>query len=255
MAYKKLKLWFDIELAKMLSNKIQVFYSDFNSEPFIRQIDERVQPLELKDRVNVIADSLHDFLPYDYSQNIELLISILGPENPREEGMFTDYYWVMPVASFVERYGLNNFDISMNAIKQITMRNTGEYTIRPFIRKYQNEVFEQLMDWTSHENSHVRRLCSEGIRPRLPWSSKLDEFVNNPKPILSILDKLMMDNSRYVQKSVGNCLNDILKDNIDIGKSFIDKWSSSDNPNTKWIIRHAIRNLIKREDSWALTKI
>jgi 3-methyladenine DNA glycosylase AlkC len=252
MAYKKLKFWFDKELAILLSDKINTVVTDFNATAFIHEADEQVPSLELKDRVKVLADSLHKNLYTDYLKNINVLLQILGEPNPNETGMFTEYYWLMPVAQYVESYGLDHVDVSFKAIEAITQRNTGEYTIRPFILKHYEKTMMQMLAWSEHENFHVRRLSSEGVRPRLPWASKLDKFIADPTPILPILENLKDDPSKYVQNSVANNLNDILKDNRSVFTATIEAWITSATPQRKWIIKHAIRKLRKAQDPWAL---
>jgi len=183
-----------------------------------------------------------------------LLEQILGEENEKETGMFTEGYWLMPIAKFVEKYGLDDFNVSMKAIEEITKRNTGEYTIRPFIEKYPKRTMKKMLRWSKNKNKHVRRLASEGCRPKLPWASKLQLFVDDPNPILPILENLKDDNSKYVQKSVANNLNDILKDNYPIAINMIKKWAN-DNPTLerKWIIKHALRNQLKKKNTVAIS--
>jgi 3-methyladenine DNA glycosylase AlkC len=162
----------------------------------------------------------------------------------------------MPIAKFVEKYGLGHFKESMNAIEEITKRNTGEYAIRPFIDNHINKALEQMKEWSVSSNKHVRRLSSEGVRPRLPWANKMNAFIENPRPIIPILDNLKDDKSRYVQKSVANCLHDILKDNFEIGKEVIEKWNEEGvSKERKWIIKHSLRNLIKSKNEWAIEMI
>ncbi len=251
MAFKKLKYWFDKELAILLAEKITIHKPDFNSKRFINNIHIETTEMELKDRVEFIADQFHEILGTDYQKNVIVLRKILGPENTEETGMFTNFYWIMPIAKYVEKYGLDNFDISMTAIQEITKRNTGEYAIRPFLEKYPTKTLKILKTWSRSENKHVRRLSSEGIRPRLPWASKLQIFIEDPRPIIPILENLKDDSSKYVQKSVANCINDILKDNLEIGKNLIEKWSKNASKERKWIIKHALRNLLKSQDPWA----
>ncbi len=251
MAFKKLKYWFDKELAVLLADKIIAIKPDFKKAFFIKTIDKGVRDLELKDRVEYIADVFYAIF-YNYEDGISVLIQILGIENEEETGMFKTYYWVMPIAKFVEKYGLDNFDISMHAIEEITKRNTGEYAIRPFLEKYPKKTIDILLQWSKSKNKHVRRLASEGCRPRLPWASKLQQFIDNPKPLVPILDNLKDDSSKYVQKSVANCINDILKDNYTIGKSIINGWIAKATKERKWIIKHALRNLLKQEEEWAV---
>lgn len=252
MAFKKLKLWFDKDLAKDLADKIVAVQSDFQKKSFVSQIDKGVDPLELKDRVELIADALQSHISGTYLKQLKTLLKILGPENEEETGMFSNFYWVMPIAKFIEKYGLDHFEPSMNAIAEITKRNTGEYTIRPYIDKYPKDSLAIMKGWAKDSNTHLRRLASEGGRPRLPWATKLERFIKNPKPLIPILNQLKDDKSKYVQKSVANCLNDILKDNPETAKTIIEKWQKGATKERQWIIKHALRNLIKANDSWAI---
>lgn len=251
MAFKQLKLWFDKDLAVLLADKILELQPGFDKNLFVKIVASGVDTLELKDRVELIADELYRTLGEDYEKNISLLTKILGPENENETGMFKEFYWIMPIAKYVEKYGLNDFEVSMDMILEITKRNTSEYTIRPFIQKYTTQTMANMVEWSKNENKHVRRLASEGGRPRLPWAGKLQLFIDDPTPLIPILENLKDDESKYVQKSVANCLNDVLKDNPDIAKSIIRGWSKNPTKERKWIIKHALRNLLKKGDEWA----
>lgn len=251
MAYKQLKLWFNKELAVLLADKLLTAEIQIDKPAFVHIASQDLKDLELKARVEHMADALHQHLPFDYGLNVEKLISILGPENDKETGMFKAFYWIMPIAKYVEKYGLGNFDSSMRAICEITKRNTGEYTIRPYLKKYPEKTLAQMLQWSKDSNRHVRRLACEGARPRLPWASKLDQFITNPTPILPILENLKDDSSKYVQKSVANCINDILKDNPTIAKELLESWITNATKQRKWIIKHALRNLLKKDDGWA----
>jgi 3-methyladenine DNA glycosylase AlkC len=131
----------------------------------------------------------------------------------------------------------------MHAIEEITKRNTGEYAIRPFLRKYPDKSINQLVNWAKSENFHLRRLSSEGSRPKLPWSTKLDAFIDKPEPVFKILDILKEDNVKFVQKSVANNVADYLKVNYEAARTLLLEWSKSNNINTKWIIKHATRKI------------
>jgi 3-methyladenine DNA glycosylase AlkC len=246
MAYKKLKFWFDKDLARLLAEKILGENAAFDAEGFVNAVAEGTESLELKDRVALFAAELHQRLPQDYTQAVGILCRILGPENQQETGMFTEGYWIMPIAKFVEDYGLDDFEVSMFAIEEITKRNTGEYCIRPYIVTYPEKTLARMEEWTQDESVHVRRLASEGVRPRLPWAKKLDKFVDDPQPVLTIIENLKDDPSRFVQTSVANNLNDILKDNYVIGMKTIKKWAKDATPHRKWIIKHALRNQLKQ---------
>lgn len=256
MAFKQLKLWFDKDLAKSLGKKIKAVDSKFKTEAFVKSVVPQLKPLELKDRVTVFADELNNHLNGTYKSGVKVLIKILGPENEEETGMFKEFYWVMPIAKYVEKYGLNDFELSMHAIEEITKRNTSEYAIRPYLEQETKKTLKRMKEWSTDENKHIRRLASEGVRPRLPWANKLDAFIKNPKPIIPILNNLKDDPSKYVQKSVANCINDILKDNPEIGKGIIEKWNVKNiSKERKWVIKHALRNLVKADDKWAKAQI
>jgi len=251
--YKKVKYYYNGELAQDLAEKIKPHYPAFDQATFIRMITDKVDDLELKARVNVFADALRACLPEDFPQAADILHKILGPENPNETGMFTEGYWLMPGAYFVEKFGLKHFDESIKLIYEITKRHTGEFAVRPFIQHYQADMLAIMEAWSQDENFHVRRLSCEGVRPRLPWAKKLDMFIEAPQLILPILENLKEDESRFVQKSVANCLNDILKDNNTIAMDVINRWSRSSNKNTHWIIKHALRNELKKQNPEAKT--
>lgn len=242
-AEKGITQYFGINLAELLSEKIKFAYPDFNDKAYIQAIAEQVSELGYTQRIELHAKELSKCLPEDYERSINILIRVLGPENPNETGMFSSYYWIMPIGKYVELYGLNEFGVSMQAISEITKRNTGEYAIRPFLRKYPDRTIEQLLIWAKSNNFHLRRLASEGSRPKLPWASKLDVFIQNPAPVFSILNVLKEESVKFVQKSVANNTTDYLKVNYEAARALLLDWSESNNRNTRWIVKHATRKI------------
>lgn len=235
--------YFGVNLAELLSDKILQVYGDFKKKDYIEAIKNKCDTLGYTQRIALHAEELHNFLPKEFQKAIIILLAILGPENPNETGMFTEFYWIMPIGKFVEKYGLDNFDESLAAIEVITKRNTGEYAIRPFIRMYPGDTVQKITEWAKSDNFHLRRLASEGLRPKLPWATKLDIFNNNPEPVFEILDILKEDEILFVKKSVANHLTDWLKVNKPPTVALINKWRKSKNKNTQWIIKRATRNI------------
>jgi 3-methyladenine DNA glycosylase AlkC len=235
--------YFGVNLAELLSDKIIASFPDFDKASYINAIRTRADNLSYTARIELHAVELHNFLPEDYKSAIAILTSILGDENPNETGMFTTFYWVMPIGKFIELYGLDDFAASVQAIEEVTKRNTGEYAIRPFIRKYPVEAIEILTKWAKSENFHLRRLASEGCRPKLPWATKLDTFVEEPGPVFNVLNLLKEDNVKFVKKSVANNLTDYLKVNFEAARQLVSEWAQSENENTKWIVKHATRKI------------
>ena len=242
-SYKKPTDYFDDKLAVMLAEKIGMVYIDFDQEGFVDGVKSSYKNKALKQRVELIADRLFQHLPEDYPTSVRILTQILGPENPEETGMFTNFYWLMPVAKYVEKYGLDHFELSVNAIEEITKRNTGEYAIRPFIEKYPQATLAVMREWAESDNFHLRRLASEGLRPKLPWAPKLELFIEQPEPVFDILTILKEDEIHFVKKSVANHITDYFKVNPDAALNLISNWQPTDNEHTMWIINYATRKI------------
>ncbi|PID26402.1 MAG: 3-methyladenine DNA glycosylase [Candidatus Cloacimonadota bacterium] len=235
--------YFGTNLAELLSEKIEKINKDFHGKSYIENVKQKSISLGYTKRIELHAEELYNVLPKTYSEAISILLQILGEENPNETGMFKEFYWIMPIGKFIEKYGLNDFDISIKAIEEITKRNTGEYAIRPFIRKYPEKTVKIMLKWSKSDNFHLRRLSSEGLRPKLPWATKLDTFIEKPKPVFKILENLIEDDIKFVKKSVANNIRDYLKVNKPQAEKFIEKYRDSENKNTQWIIKHATRKI------------
>jgi len=240
---KGITQYFGTNLAELLSCKVLEVYKKFNKNDYIAAINKKCDNLGYTQRIELHADQLHIYLPNEFEKASKILVSILGVENHNETGMFSEFYWIMPIGKYIEKYGLEYFEQSMYAIEEITKRNTGEYAIRPFIRRYPEKTLQKMKLWAKSDNFHLRRLASEGLRPKLPWSTKLDIYNDNPVPVFEILEMLREDEVMFVKKSVANHLTDWLKVNKEPTIELIKKWSKSDNKNTKWIIKRATRKI------------
>lgn len=232
---------FGEKLAILLAKKISTVFRKFDTKSFVQDTKKQVVSKSYTQRIEIIADLLKRYLPERYPEALDILLQILGPENPKETGMFTDFYWLMPVGKFVEKYGLDHFALSVKAIEEITKRNTGEYAIRPYARKYPGKTLAICKKWAKSKNFHLRRLASEGLRPKLPWAPKLDTWNADPKPVFGILEILKEDEVKFVKKSVANHLRDWMKVNPKEAKRLIAAWSKSKNEHTKWMLKHAQR--------------
>ncbi len=234
---------FGANLAELLAEKIGKVYPEFDAEHFIQDSDQKTLGQSYTQRVATLAELLKNYLPADYKKALPVLTAVLGEENPNETGMFTHFYWILPIGKFVQEYGIEHFELSMKAIEEITKRNTGEYAVRPYIRKYPEASLKIIEKWAKSPNFHLRRLASEGLRPKLPWASKLDTFIENPAPVFRVLEWLKEDEILFVKKSVANHLTDWLKVNREAVLPLIDRWKNSANPHTQWIIKRATRKI------------
>ncbi|MGH9159551.1 MAG: DNA alkylation repair protein, partial [Vicinamibacteraceae bacterium] len=135
---------------------------------------------------------------------------------------------------------------------ELTKRFSAESSIRSFLVKYPEETYARLLEWARDENVHVRRLVSEGSRPRLPWAPRLRAFQDDPRPLIALLELLKDDPERYVQRSVANNLNDIGKDHPELVVDVCSQWSAHASPGGTWIVKHALRSLVKKQHPGAL---
>lgn len=239
------KHYFGAELAADLGKRIGAVYPAFPQQAFVAQVAPQLGPLELKARVAVIAAGLRDHLPPHYPAAVAILLKTLGTPLAEQEGMFNDGWWVMPIATFVEHYGLDHPAESLEAIHAITQRHTGEFAIRPFIQRHPERTLAALRRWAHDPSFHVRRLVSEGTRPRLPWATRLSAFIADPSPVLGLLEALRDDPSDYVRRSVANHLNDISKDHPGLVLATLQRWAAAPTPASDAITRHALRGLVK----------
>jgi 3-methyladenine DNA glycosylase AlkC len=246
------KNYYGVALAQDIADKILRVYPDFPVRDFITYAAERLEPLELKARVATIAEGLRRYLPEKYPDALNIILAILGPELPDDGGMFNEGFDVLPLATFVELYGLDDFDLSLPALYEITKRFSSEFAVRPFIVRYPDQTLAWLKQHLADPNQHVRRWISEGTRPRLPWGLQLTAFVKDPSPTLALLEHLKDDPSAYVRKSVANHLNDITKDHPQRVLETLERWQQDAPQNRQWIIQHALRTLVKKGDARAL---
>ncbi|MFE1147418.1 DNA alkylation repair protein [Streptomyces albidoflavus] len=248
-----LKRHFNGEAARLIGGKIRALHPAFDVEAYATEVEQRIPGKELKDRVLVLAEGLRTRLPGGYPDAVPLLLGTLGDELAEGEGMFNTSWYLMPVARFVEEYGLDHPELSLDAIEAITRCHTGEYAIRPYIEQHHPRTMKRVAEWALSPSHNVRRLASEGVRPRLPWARTLDIFVQDPAPVLAILEPLRSDPSEYVRKSVANNLNDIAKDHPETALATALRWlEESPTPETEWTVKHGLRTLVKKGNQQAL---
>ncbi len=158
----------------------------------------------------------------------------------------------LPHVFYVAQYGLDHFEVSMHAQYELTQRFSAEFSIRSFLERYPEETLARLEVWARDPSPHVRRLVSEGTRPRLPWAPRLRRFQEDPRPVLHLLELLKDDPELYVRRSVANNLNDIGKDHPDVLVETARRWLEDASEERQWLVRHALRSAVKRAEPGAL---
>ncbi len=243
------------EIPRQIAAQIKAVASEFQDQAFIDSALAGYEKLDLMARGKQLAKTLHAYLPPNYEEAIGLLVASMGPRLERDMGNGLAPFIYLPHSFYIANYGLNHFEASMQAIYQLTKRFTGEFCIRPFLEQHTQATLKRLHLWAEDNCHYVRRLVSEGSRPRLPWASHLQVFKENPTPVLELLEKLKDDSELYVRRSVANNLNDIGKDHPDLLLATTKSWLKGADTHRQWLIRHALRSLIKRSHPQALEQL
>ncbi|KHD87655.1 MAG: DNA alkylation repair protein [Bdellovibrio sp. ArHS] len=247
------KNWINEALVKRMAKHIAHHDPEFDSKAFIK-LSHKLPELELKPRMRLICDFLKNHIPEDYKKALAILLKATKEPAPGVSPLRGFDLWAF--TEYVHRYGLKDFDSSMKALHTFTELFTAEFAIRPFLIHEESKTLKVLQKWSKDKNHHVRRLVSEGSRPRLPWGEQLKSFIKDPTPTIKLLDQLKYDEELYVRKSVANHLNDISKDHPDIAIRVAARWMKEAPKEHKekigWIIRHALRTLLKKGNKEAL---
>lgn len=241
-----LKEIFNASRFRHIAEQTSAVHPAFDAKRFLSFALPGLEELTLLQRLRRMTESLHATLPSDYRKTLEILRQLA----PRIQHNFVSI--VLP--DYVALYGLEDFEASMKALKFFTVFGSSEFAVREFLRRDLSRTLAVMEEWSRDPDEHVRRLASEGCRPRLPWSFRLELLIADPSPVAPILENLKADPSLYVRKSVANHLNDITKDHPSWVLDRLKNWSI-ENPHTAWIAKRALRTLIKRGDRRALALI
>lgn len=255
-----IKLLLDREAAACLAHNIRLVHPAFDADTFQQLALTGLEPLGFMARAAHFASALKATLPAKFSEATAILLDTLTPPNLHTDRLGLSVFFYLPHTRFVAEYGRDPahndgedpFEIAMQAQYELTRRFTAEYSIRPFLIHDFERTLHQLTLWLEDPDPHVRRLCSEGCRPRLPWGTRISRLIADPSPALPILEALKNDPSLYVRRSVANHLGDIAKDHPDLAFSLCERWLTNADKELKWVIRHAVRHPARQGDPVAI---
>lgn len=246
LAGKELRLMFNPQLFSEIADLMTTIEPAFEAESFLNLATNNLDDLSIMQRMNQTATSLAAALPISYEKQLDACYQ-LAPLIPK--GFISTF-----LPEFVATQGLEHFDLSMESLHYFTQFGSSEFAVRHFLVKDFERALRYMKQWSSDENEHMRRLASEGCRPRLPWSFQLKNLIKDPTAVWPILENLNADPSLYVRKSVANHLNDISKDHPTWLLQHLENWDLQ-KTHTNWIVHRALRTLIKSGDSAALDLI
>jgi len=245
---------FNAEKTRYLADLFANASKGFDAQEFETLVASRLTDLELKARITWIAECLDTMLPGDLPDAAPILRAALPPplDPTRNDDDFGDFIFA-PLGEFVVTRGLDQHpDLSLDLLQDITQRFSMEWAIRPYLNRWPDLVLDRMQDWANHPSTHVRRLVSEGTRPRLPWGHAVDLALETP---LDLLDQLHTDTTRYVTRSVANHLNDVTRKDPALAMDRLQNWRGLARQNADeltWMTRHALRGLIKSGNPRAL---
>lgn len=249
-----LKDLLDRDAVDCLAHNVVLAYPKFDAPAFRRTALDGLAPLTILQRGAHLARALRAHLPPVYADAIRVLLDSLTPPLTETADLGLGVFFYLPHVSFVATFGLDPehnrgrdpFEVSLHAQYELTRRFSAEFSIRPFLIRWPERTLERLEAWTRAPDPHVRRWCSEGTRPRLPWAMRIPAFVRDPRPALPILEALRDDPELYVRRSVANHLGDIAKDHPDLVFALCERWLDGASAERRWLIRHALRHPAKK---------
>ncbi len=246
---------FGPEVPRRIAGMVSATDPEFDAEAFLADALDGYEPLALMDRGRHWGSALRAHLPADDATAIRTLTASLGPargDDTDSGGAGMAAFLYLPHSFVIAEHGLGCVDDSMDAMHALTQRFTAEFCIRPFIAQDQTGILARLEAWTADPSAHVRRLVSEGTRPRLPWAGRLKDLQRDPSPVLPLLERLRDDPSEYVRRSVANHLNDIGKDHPALLTATAREWAAGAGPERMRLLRHALRSRVAAGDPEAL---
>ncbi len=251
----KLKDYYNSALIAKLSQQVKQVHPPFDCAAFEKDANKGLSELEMRPRSKHISVAFYTHLGSNYATFLEIakryFNTFPAPEKVKfEEGILYELF-----ANIAEAHGTHVLDENLFLFREITTRFTAEFLIRPFLIEYPKQLIPILIEWSKDENHHIRRLCSEGTRPLLPWGKKLHAILEHPEWVFPILHNLIEDESKYVQKSVANHLNDVSKNQLDAFYGFLNEYKNHPSESVQWIIKHALRSEIKNGNPKALQLI
>lgn len=252
MSSTAIKDVFNLALLREIAAELQSAHAPFDATAFVARSMDGLDKLELTGRATHIAEALHQYLPQPFAAAAAVIEASLGPEIPATGEIGRAAMRYMPHLAFVQKYGLDDYEAAIRVQAELTKRFTAEFSIRAFLEKYPERTHAQMLAWARDENAHLRRLASEGTRPRLPWAPRLRAYQHDPRPVLEVLELLKDDPVPYVRRSVANNLNDIAKDHPALTVETCRRWAEDAPAGRAWIVRHALRSLIKAGDRDAI---
>ncbi|MEL6620258.1 MAG: DNA alkylation repair protein [Pseudomonadota bacterium] len=240
-----------------LADQYSAAVPGFDRDGFHRDALSGVAERSLLECLDWFADCLEPYLAPDFPTMAAQIEAAMPP--PLDPGLRDDdfgrFIHAVPGVLAV-RHGLEaDCDRALDLLHAATQRFSMEFYIRPFLNRWPTQTLARLESWVADPHYHVRRLVSEGTRPKLPWARKIDL---DPARALPLLDRLQADPTRFVTRSVANHLNDVAKIAPDMVLDRLEAWEKGGQQAKRerdWMRRHALRTLVKQGHAGAMAML
>ncbi|RED50763.1 DNA alkylation repair protein [Aestuariispira insulae] len=255
------KNFFNPNMVAQMADHFKKQWPDFDRDGFVREAVSGFEGQELKERAHAITHAMIRYLPDDFIHAGKILRASLHPDDGADlstDGSDADGvrgWGIMCLTEYVAARGQDHFDLSLDLLKEMTKRFSSEFSIRHFLIREPVRTLAVMEDWVKDDNHHVRRLVSEGTRPKLPWAMNLPLFREKPEMVLPLLESLKDDESEYVRRSVANNLNEMAKDHPDLVAELAARWMKGASKNRVRLVKHACRTLVKQGHAGALAAL
>ena len=249
------KLWLDDAAVDAIADRYAAAWSGFPRDRFVALGRDGLDALELLDRGRHLGQALGACLPADDGRALRVFLDAMGPTHGGEEAFGDHVFRYLPDSAWLSTHGYDHWELGMRAHAALTQRFTAEFSLRPWIVRFQDRVLAQCATWVHDESAHVRRMVSEATRPRLPWGGHLRALIRDPRPTLPLLTALRDDPSAYVRRSVANHLGDIGKDHPDLLLDVARDWSTDAPEPRRQLLAHALRVPVKQGHPVALALV
>ncbi|MCK2220578.1 DNA alkylation repair protein [Actinomadura sp. ATCC 31491] len=237
----------NLQSVSALADGLAAAWPPFPRGRFVARALDGLGGLELKDRVRHVAGALHEALPLPYPEAAAVVRACAS------QGAL-DLWSGWPATDHTAAHGLGHLEEAMATLAALTPYATGEFAVRPFLERHRDDALKIMLGWAESPDEHLRRLASEGSRPRLPWAARVP-WLMTPGPTLPVLDRLRDDPSEYVRRSVANHVNDLAKDHPEVALGLLARWRSDGGSHVEQVLRHAVRGLLRAGHPEALALV
>lgn len=229
-----------------ISQVLSKLIDSFDTVKFSKHCEAGLESRELKQRVSYLVDVLAEYLPNNFQDTAKLFLALKVHWNGQPSTQSWSSFAAWPIIDYIGHYGRDEPALALTLLAELTSLFTAEFALRYYVEHHYELTLSQCLVWTQHDDEHIRRLASEALRPKLPWAKQIDLLIKRPADIFTVLDQLKDDTSIYVRKSVANNLNDISKYYPDQVVAHCKQWQPGASNYCLWIIRRALRTLVKQ---------